>query len=129
MVEVVANFNYLGGTLDQKDDYWSSVRENIMRARTLLRKEGAESKVSAMFYRAVAQAVLLFGSETCVLSAAMEQKVEGTHTCFLCQITRKRTQRLGDGTGDTHGVEVAQEAARTQSEMTYIGIQQATVAQ
>ena len=83
MVEVVANFNYLGGTLDQKDDYWPSVRENIMRARTLLRKEGAESKVSAMFYRAVAQAVLLFVSKTLLILVEMEHKVEGTHMWFF----------------------------------------------
>ena len=51
-----------------------------------------------MFYRVVIQAVLLFGDETWVLSAAMERKVEGTHTGFLWKITGKQAQRLPDRT-------------------------------
>ena len=45
---------------------------------TLLRREAADPSVLAMFYMEVAQAVLLFGSETLVLSAAMERKLVGT---------------------------------------------------
>ena len=51
-----------------------------------------------MLYRVVAQAVLLFVSETWVLLASMEHKVEGTHMCFLQQIMGKLTQRIADGT-------------------------------
>ena len=40
-------------------------------------------------YRAVIQAVLLFGAETWVLLAEIELKVDGTHTGFLWQITGK----------------------------------------
>ena len=94
MVEVVANFKYLGRTLDQMDDDWPAVRQNIMHTRlvlgmlgTLIRQEGGELKVSEMFYRAVEQAVLIFGSDTWALLAEIEQKVEGTHTCFLRKIT------------------------------------------
>ena len=56
------------------DDDFPAVRQNIMRARsvwgrlgTLLRREGADPKVSESFYRAVVQAILLYGSETWVL--------------------------------------------------------------
>ena len=55
-------------------------------------------RVSEMFYRAVSQVILLYGSETWVLSAAMENKVEGAHTYFPRQITRKRARRIVDGT-------------------------------
>ena len=61
-----------------------------MRARSvwgrlgkLMRREGVKPKVSEMFYRAVAQVVLMFGSETWVLLVTIEKKVEGTHPCFL----------------------------------------------
>ena len=74
-----------------------------------------------MFDRAVAQAVLLFGSETWVLSAAMERKVDVTHTCFLQNITGTRVQRISDGTLETPGAEVVQESAGTKLVMTYIG--------
>ena len=39
------------------------------RLGTILRQEGAAPKVSAMFYRALAQAVLNFGAETWVILA------------------------------------------------------------
>ena len=50
-------------------------------------------KVVEMLYRSVTQAVLLFGSATWVLSAAMERTVEGTHIGFLRKITGKRAWR------------------------------------
>ena len=97
MVEGVENFKYLWRTLDQTDDDWPAVWLRIMRARlvwgrlgTLLRREVADPKVPSMFYRAVIQAVLLFGSETWILLEAMERKVEGTHTGFLRKIMWKR---------------------------------------
>ena len=50
------------------------------RLGTLLRREGTEQRVSAIFYRAVVQVFLLTGSETWVLLATMEKKVGGgTH--------------------------------------------------
>ena len=43
-----------------------------------------------MFYREMVQAILMFGSEKCVLLEATEKKVEGAHTGLLIQITGKR---------------------------------------
>ena len=135
-VDNVTRFRYLGRPLDQTDDDWTDVWRNIMRTRlvwgrlgTLLRREGADPRVAEMFYRAVDQAILLYGSETWVISAAMERKVEGTHIGLLRQITGKRARRLGDGTWETPGAEEVREVAQTQSAMTYIGRRQATVAQ
>ena len=59
----------------------------------------------------------------------MERKLEVIHTEFLRQMMGKQAIHLGDGTWETPGAEGVWEAAVTQSEMTYIGIQQATVAQ
>ena len=70
MVEDVETFKYMGRTLDKTDDDWMLVRWNIMRARlvwgvlgALLWWEGADPKVVAIFYRAVFQAILLYGLE------------------------------------------------------------------
>ena len=49
----------------------------------MLQREGSEPRVSEIFYRVLLQAILLYRSETRVLSAAMERKVEGIHTEFL----------------------------------------------
>ena len=83
-------FRYLERPLDQTDDDWTAVRRNIMRARsvwgrlgTLLRREEGEPRVSAIIYRSVVQAVLLYGLETWVFLVSMAKKVDGTHTEFM----------------------------------------------
>ena len=103
LVEGVANFKYMGRKLDQTDYDWPVVRRNVKRAQRvwgmlgkLLRREGADPKVAEMFYRAVTHPVLLFGSETWLISAVMERTVEGNNTKFLRQITGKRSQRKSD---------------------------------
>ena len=39
------------------------------------------------------QAVLLFGADTWVLSAAMAKKLEGLHVRFLLQVMRTKAKR------------------------------------
>ena len=78
-----------------------------------LRREGADPSVEVMFYRVVTQVVLLFGSETWVLLEEMERNVEGIHTGFLSNITRKLVRCKADGIRVTPRAEVVQEAART----------------
>ena len=53
------------------------------RLGKLLRREGAEPQVSAMFYLAVVQIVLLWGAETWVLAEEMSRKMYGVHMVFL----------------------------------------------
>ena len=96
---------------------------------TLLQQEGAEPRVSSILYGAVVQAVLLHGSETWVLSAEMERKMEGIHTEFLRRITGKRARQLRDGTWDMPGAEGVRETSGTQSARTYIWRRQENVAQ
>ena len=114
--------NYLGRTLDQTDNAWPELRRNMMRKRsvwkrlrTMIQREEADPRVSAMFYRAVAQEILLYVLETWVLSAAIKKKVEGAHTVFLSQIMVKRAQKILYRTWETPGAAVVREAAVTQS--------------
>ena len=67
------------------------------RLGKFLRREGAEPKVAEMFYRVVTQTVLLFGSETWVLPAAMEMTLGGTHTGFMRKIMGKRFKQKAYG--------------------------------
>ena len=76
---------------------------NIRRKRQVwgrlgkfLRQEGVDPILSEKFYRAVVQAVLLFGAETWVLLAAILKNIEGVHVSFLRQVTRMKARRLGD---------------------------------
>ena len=95
----------------------------------MLQREGPDSKVAAIFYRAVVQAVLLFSSDAWVLLAAMERTAEGTQSGFLQQIRGKRARRRADRTWFTTAAEEVREAAGTQSVTTYIGRRQGTVVQ
>ena len=77
-VDNVTTLQYMGRPLDQMDDNFPAVRRNIMRTRsvlgrlgTLLRREGSESRVAAMFYRALVQGILLYGLNMWVLLEAM----------------------------------------------------------
>ena len=65
----------MGWPLDWSDNNWPANHQNIGKARqvqvqlgNLQRIEGAGQLVSAMFYREVVHAMLLFGVETWVLS-------------------------------------------------------------
>ena len=77
-IEGVGMFKYLGRILDQLEENWTEARKNIRKAHRfwdrldkLLRREGAEPFVSAHFYWAVLQEVLLFGADTWVMLEAM----------------------------------------------------------
>ena len=96
---------------------------------TLLQQEGSDPRVSETFYRSMFKAIPLYDSEKWVLSEAMKRKVEGSHTGLFRYIMGKRARRIGDGMWDTPGIEVVRETAGTQSVMTYIGRQKATVTQ
>ena len=68
--------------LHQEEDDWPQVLRNVWRVRQVWgqlgkfqRREGVDPTISEKFYCAVVQAVLLFGSETWVLIAAMLQKL------------------------------------------------------
>ena len=63
------------------------------RLGELLQREGVDPAVSEKSYRAVVQAVLLFGAETWVLLEPMAQKLEGVHVGFLRKVTGKNQIR------------------------------------
>ena len=90
------------------------------RLGALIRQEGEEPRVLEIFYRAVVQAIILYGSETWVLLASMANMVEETHTEFLQLITGKRLRRLEDETWETPRSEVVREATGTNLTRTYI---------
>ena len=136
LLEGVVTFKYLGRPLDQTDDDWMAIirkRKRVSKVWGRLGKmfirEGADTRVLEMFYRAVAQAVLLFGLYTWVLLEVMERKLERTHTGFLRQITGKRSERKEEGMWVNTRAEVVWGAAGNQSEMTYTGRRNGTMAQ
>ena len=85
-LERVEVFKYLGRLLSQHDDDAQAVRANLGKARKswarvsrVLRGENASPRVCGVFYRAIVQAVLLYGSESWVLTPALLDRLEGFH--------------------------------------------------
>ena len=104
-IESVLEFKYLGRILTATDDDWPAVVRNLRKARRswgrlarVLRREGAYPKVSRTFYIAVTQAVLLFGSETWVLTARIEKSLDSFQSRVARKLTGRQPRRRKDGT-------------------------------
>ena len=67
-LEMVNSFRYLGWVISEADDNWTAIGKNFSRAREFWRRmtrifsrEGASPQVSDFLFKAMVQAVLLFG--------------------------------------------------------------------
>ena len=83
---------------------WISMVVNLGKARKswgrlsrILSREGADPKVSGIFYKVMAQAVLLFGEETWVLTPSMERDLDSFQHMVARSITGKQPRRRVDG--------------------------------
>ena len=126
-IEGVGRFKYLGRLLDRSDNDWPEVLHNIRKSRQvwrqlgeLLQREGAEPTVLKNIYRAVVQAVLLFGAETWVLTERMFRLLEGMHMSFLRQSTRKQATRRRYGSWRQALAEAVLREAGTHTLRTYV---------
>ena len=77
-LESVLFFKYLGRLLTSQDDDFPALYKNLAKSRKrwgmvsrVLCQEGANPRAMAMFYKAVLQAVLFYGSETWVITDRM----------------------------------------------------------
>ena len=79
-LENVTAFKYLGRVMTAGGKYWLEVAGNLHKIRNIwvrlsriLSREGAETKVLGHLFKAVVQAVLVFGAETWVLTPRPER--------------------------------------------------------
>ncbi len=83
-LEKVEVFKYLGRMMAQDNNDIQAMRRQLHKARgtwarvgQVLRSENATPRVAAKFYKAVVQAVLLYGSKTWNLTKAVLARLEG----------------------------------------------------
>jgi hypothetical protein len=102
VLERVEVFRYLGRLLSQDDDNVQAVRNQLCKARgtwarigQVLRRENAPPRVSAKFYKSIVQPVLLYGSETWVLSPAVMARLEGFHIRAAYRMAKRHVPRRG----------------------------------
>ena len=99
-LDMVTSFKYLGRVFMAGDGNWTEVSGNLQKARKswvwipiILSREGEDSKVLDNFFKAVVQAVFLFGAETWFLTPRMEQALRIFQHRFARSITGRHTRR------------------------------------
>lgn len=87
-------FKYLGRPISATGSDWIAVMYNIKKARQrwsqisrILTKQGSNPKVMGYFYKAVCQAVLLYGCETWVITSKIRNALESFHHRVARQIS------------------------------------------
>ncbi|KAL7537800.1 hypothetical protein ACHAXR_008089 [Thalassiosira sp. AJA248-18] len=107
-LERVEVFKYLRRLLAFDDNDMRAVRGNIKKAckswrmlSRLLRAESIPSRVCGMFYQAVVQAILLFGSETWALTpSTMNSCLKGFHIRSTYRMARVNKPRKDPHAGE-----------------------------
>ena len=93
-------FKFLGCIVTVNDSDAPAVMSNLHKAcrwwaqvSRILTCEGATPKVSAMFYKAVVQSVLLFSCETWVESDVIARSLDGFHHYIARKLSRRQICR------------------------------------
>ena len=99
----VDRFKYLGRVLSYDDCDTPAIRRNLKRARAawgrisvIIAKEGVPAPVAGMFYQAVVAVVLLYGSETWVVSSHDRRALDGFHVEAARRLFGMRPSKRGE---------------------------------
>ena len=133
-IENVTEFRYLGRVVNNRDDDRPTVIENLRKARIkwgrisrILSKDGANHKAMASFYKAIVQSVLLYGSESWVLTLAIEKQLQSFHRRCARYITGQQIRQNEDGTWTYPSSESVLEMAGLRTIQEYIKSRRNTV--
>jgi hypothetical protein len=102
-LDTVQKFHYLGRPLTSNDDDWVAMIYNLGKARQcwsmiarVLSQEGATPTISAMFYKATIQTVLLYGSETWVITGDILNALRSFHHSVARRLTGQYPYQLAN---------------------------------
>ena len=77
-------------------------RNSLVQLTRILGREGASLRVSGIFFKEVVQAVLLFGSDTWIMTPCMEWDLRGFQHRVTQQSTERQPMRHEEGGGIIH---------------------------
>ena len=104
VLERVEVFKYLGRLMAQDDDNIQAIRPQLREARgtwacvgQVLWRKNALPFVAVRFYQAIVQAILLYGSETWVISWTALARLEGFHIRAAYRMAKKYKPNRGPG--------------------------------
>ena len=102
-IKRVKAFTYLGRILSEDDDDTKCITTQIARARAkwwriakILKSKGANAKIMGKFYKAVIQAVLLYGAESWVLTKESTRKLNSFHLRAVRHMSGQHIKKVGD---------------------------------
>ncbi len=102
VLERVDVFKYLGHLMSQDDDDIQAIRAQIRKARSswacigqVLWSEKVSPFDAARFYQAIIQAILLYGSESWVISPTAMAQLEGFHICAAYRLAKTNRPKRG----------------------------------
>ena len=86
-IKMVQEFKYLGRILSNNDNDLKAVESQLVKARRVWgrignivkKKSGCNPRIMSIFYKVIVQTVLLYGSESWVLSNIARNKLNGFH--------------------------------------------------
>jgi hypothetical protein len=97
-------FKYLGCLLAQEDDNIQAICAQLRKAHAtwarvgqVLRNENVSPHIAATFYKAVVQAILLYGSKTWVLFQTALARLEGFHIRATYRMVKTHKPKRGPG--------------------------------
>ena len=103
-LDMVTSFKYLVRVLMAGEDDCLALMVKLKKASnrwarmtSILGLEGANLRISGMLFKAVVQAVLLFGSETWVMTTCMERSLGIFQHRVAQRITESQTRRRKEG--------------------------------
>ena len=103
-IKTVTSFKYLGRVLTMADGDWPAVVGTLRKARKswerlarIMGREGSNPRVSGVFFEAVVQELLLFGSDTWVMTPHMGRALVRFQHKVTRRITWRHPNRWEDG--------------------------------
>jgi hypothetical protein len=106
MLEQAKVLKYLGCLLSQDDNNTQATCNQLQKAWAtwawvgqVLHTENVVPCIAAKFYKAVVQAVLLYGRETWVLSKPALASLEGFHICMAYHMAKVNKPKQGQNQG------------------------------
>ena len=117
-IERVHAFKYLGRMVTDTDSDGDAIERQLSQARkkwnrfsVILNAGGMDKRIAGYFYKVIVQTVLLYGSETWVISKRQLRMLEAFHHRVARYICRRHISKLEDGTWEyPSSVEVLEEA-------------------
>jgi hypothetical protein len=103
-IKKVTNFKYLGRIINNEDEDLPAVEKQLMKARMtwgrigklLKKKTKSNPKVMSIFYKVIIQSVLLYGSESWVLTNRIKNKLNSFHRRCSRYITGRHIRLVND---------------------------------